>query len=163
MSGHKKAIIIASGIVLLILGAVITRLAVGGSHATCLNGDDYKDLTGVPMLPTTNPASSFYSYNLEFVGNTIGTTGEDKTVNQIATFYKSHRDRSILINISSINQEPTTGVVAKTRVHNLVDRLTAAGVKTEAIRSSDPEFYELDSNSAGTITITLTTSRSCKQ
>jgi hypothetical protein len=163
VSGHKKIISIASVVAVLVLGIGAVQFVTGGSHVSCLDSNDYKDLTGAEMPPTTNPKSSFYSYNLEYSGNTISAPGGDEAVNQIAAFYKSHRNKSVLVTISSINQEPTTAAVAKARMHTLIDQLTAEGVKAEAIRSNDPEFYELDTSSAGAVTVTLTTDRSCKQ
>lgn len=159
---RRKKIIIAMLFMGVMLAVVMTRLVNSNAGYLCLDDADYKDLTQNAMPNTNNPKSNFYSFVVEFPGTVAATPEVLQITNKIASFYRDHADKSIHINLSGINQDPTTAEVADKRLETFVDQLKRGGVAPSDIKSSSPQFYELDSNYAGIVTATIVTGQECQ-
>lgn len=159
---RRRVVIIVALFVVFLTAALVVRSLGGGPTNKCLDGDDYRDLTQQAMPASVDPSTNFYSYVLEFTDNTIIADNEEQVAAKIAQFYTDHKHKSIHITLSGVNQDPTSSLVATKRIESFVDKLKQGGVKAANITSSDPEFYELDSNYAGLLTATITTNRGCE-
>lgn len=163
MRRRRIAIITACSLVVVLVAILVTRSLSGGSGNDCLNGIDYTDLTGQTMPTDTNPASNFYSYVLEYADNSLVAANEQQVAADIARFYTTHTHKSMQIELSGINQDPTTDVVATKRLESFADKLKQGGVNSADIKSSEPQFYELDSDYAGVVTATIISGQECSQ
>jgi hypothetical protein len=164
MSKKRTRLLFASGAVAtLVVLVLLAQLVVGMFSNKCLNGDDYKELTGHDMPAIGNPKSNFYTYIVEFSGDSASSSDTQSTANTLAAFYKAHHRKSILINLSGVNQDTTATATGVARINNFADQLAKGGVKESAVQAAAPQFVATDSDTDGTLTATIVTSGDCKQ
>jgi hypothetical protein len=132
----------------------------------CLNKSDYKDLTG------TTPAeldvgNGFYTYAIEFDGTSTSYSTDNSPsapdiIKNIGSFYQSHKHKSILITLSSINSNSTGAETATERLQQIKDGLVANGVSESAITVDEPALTDTEPGTNDIATIAIATKQGCQ-
>lgn len=141
---------------------------------TCLNASDYKDLTGEEYVGDISSTEEFYSFAIDFPvdSSTYDTTAEPNgqyIINQISSFYNSHKSRSIYITIYGYYLDSDDKTLTEWRYNNIRADLISVGVPADIIRNeitvigqeANPEDDPADEGTDSLI-VSLASAASCR-
>lgn len=148
-NGRKKHLIIGAVVFisLALLGTASALLF--GQSPLCLDGNDYKALTGNDTSDLNPPTNSFYTNYVLFADN---STAYDDTpssrehgsqlIQKIADFYESSAGKSVIITISGNYFTTESKALVGQRVASVKASLLAAGIPEKALLTKDPLYIE---------------------
>ncbi len=170
--------LIASLVVILILGSILTVLFLTRNSAACLTTTDYKALTGRTFEDQAafSPTEAFYTLPLQYVNGSTDYTGDAESTNtsqltKIGTFYTERFEKQpMTISLSASYSPNDTKEAASKRLDDLTNQLVSAGVDTAAILRSEAVSLdpgsELSADSAelttATVHVTVASVTSCQ-
>lgn len=170
----KRIIIIAATAAVIIASVGVIAFLLSANSSSCLTSTDYKDLTGVSLASAPSPTDSFYT---EYVLFNDGTSKYDDSsddgahggglINKIASFYKDHPKKSIIITVSASYFAAAGESLANERVTAVQSSLVAAGIPSGAIVVQgasliEPEDAIEGDESNGETTIAITSDPTCR-
>lgn len=167
-SFSRRTILVVFGVIVVV--GVLLYMLIGRitQPSKCLDGKDYYDLVG-QYAPLLVPGENFYTYAIAFEeGSPSYTPNQDPTAEQVAetlaSFRKDHPDKSIVVTIGSINNKELVGdTLANERQQAIQEELITAGIPDSAIRMTTPKLTNTEPDTQDIATISLTSSKDCKQ
>lgn len=177
--GRKKKIIWISIAVVAVVAVGVPAwiLASAQRGVSCLTINDFTDLTGDRYVSDEfDPKESFHDYSFEFLDASPGddestTVGRVQVIDDVATFYKSHKNASIEFTIRSYSTDHPSKVLAEKRRASVKNDLVAAGIPDSQIKQVNTvvditsagdigdDGFDEDTNS---IVLSITSNDSCQ-
>lgn len=169
----KRKLLVIIGLVLVVATTIIVATRSGNDDpsnpaniGSCLDKSDYKDLTGTTPAEL-DVSNGFYTYAIEFDGASTSYSADNSPsapdiIKNIGAFYQSHKSKSILITLGSINSSSIGAGTATERLHQIKDELVTNGVSESDITVGEPALADTEPDTNDIATISITTKQGCR-
>jgi hypothetical protein len=150
-NGRRRVLFVAMVIAVLLIAIFVAVTVIGRlpNTLTCLNKQDYAQLTGQTADPQLTP-QAFYTSSFDFTNQSIDFSATSKSdaetqAKKIGQFYVTHAtDRSIVVTVSGDAFDNDTIKAASGRITLLKNLLISNGVASSAIKTVAPNSVSND-------------------